>query len=300
MEFRDIEIFLTLAEELHFGRTAERLHITPSRVSHAIKKQERRIGGALFERTSRSVRLTPLGERLRDDLVPAYAQIQQAIDRAAAEAGGITGTVRAGYTTPWCADLVIEASRRFRARHPGCTVQAQEVHFHDLLGPLRRGDLDLQVTELPVTGPGIATGPVVFSEPRALLVSADHPVAQRESVSLEDLADVPLLIPAAGFPQSLLDSHLPARTPAGRPIPRGATYSYWSEVPALAAAGLGGCPVATRAAQYHHRPGIAFVPFRDAPPMDYGVVWPATGRTPQTLKFADVIREVANAQPAER
>ncbi|WP_369688704.1 helix-turn-helix domain-containing protein [Actinomadura kijaniata] len=58
-----------LAEELRFGRTAERLHVTPSRVSHAIKKAERRIGGPLFEHTSRTVRPTPLGERLRDDLL---------------------------------------------------------------------------------------------------------------------------------------------------------------------------------------------------------------------------------------
>jgi DNA-binding transcriptional LysR family regulator len=59
MELRDIEIFLALAEELHFGRTAERLHVSQARVSQAIKKQERRIGGTLFERSSRQVRLTP-------------------------------------------------------------------------------------------------------------------------------------------------------------------------------------------------------------------------------------------------
>jgi DNA-binding transcriptional LysR family regulator len=68
VELRDIEILLMLAQELHSGRTAERLHVSTARVSQSIKQQERRIGGALFERTSRSVRLTPLGERLRDRL----------------------------------------------------------------------------------------------------------------------------------------------------------------------------------------------------------------------------------------
>lgn len=66
VELRDIEIFLTLAEELHFGRTAERLHLTHARVSQVIKKQERAIGADLFYRTSRSVRLTPIGEQLRN------------------------------------------------------------------------------------------------------------------------------------------------------------------------------------------------------------------------------------------
>ncbi|MFF1876232.1 LysR family transcriptional regulator, partial [Kitasatospora herbaricolor] len=61
MELRDIEIFLTLAEELHFGRTAEKLYISAPRVSQAIAQQEKRIGAPLFERTSRKVTLTPLG-----------------------------------------------------------------------------------------------------------------------------------------------------------------------------------------------------------------------------------------------
>jgi DNA-binding transcriptional LysR family regulator len=61
VEHRDIEIFLTLAEELHFGRTAERLRVSPARITQAIKKQERQIGAVLFERTNRTIRLTPLG-----------------------------------------------------------------------------------------------------------------------------------------------------------------------------------------------------------------------------------------------
>jgi len=68
MELRDIEIFLTLAEELHFGRTAERLRVSQARVSQAIRRQERRLGVALFDRTSRRVALTPVGRRLREDL----------------------------------------------------------------------------------------------------------------------------------------------------------------------------------------------------------------------------------------
>lgn len=70
MELRDIEIFLTLAEELHFGRSAERLHVSPARVSQAIKKQERAIGAQLFERTSHHVRMAPVGEVLLQRLKP--------------------------------------------------------------------------------------------------------------------------------------------------------------------------------------------------------------------------------------
>ncbi len=62
VELREIQIFLVLAEELHFGRTADRLHVTPARVSQVIKKQERAIGAELFKRTSRNVQLTPVGD----------------------------------------------------------------------------------------------------------------------------------------------------------------------------------------------------------------------------------------------
>lgn len=88
MELRDIEIFLTLAEELHFGRTAERLHISQSRVSQSIKKQERRLGAVLFDRTSRVVRLTSLGEQLRDDLLPVQRELRRIMERAARAAHG--------------------------------------------------------------------------------------------------------------------------------------------------------------------------------------------------------------------
>ncbi|MGH2805599.1 MAG: LysR family transcriptional regulator, partial [Thermoleophilaceae bacterium] len=72
VELRDIRAFLVLADELHFGRTAERLGLTQSRVSQTIRTLEARLGGPLFERTSRRVRLTALGERLRDAAEPAY------------------------------------------------------------------------------------------------------------------------------------------------------------------------------------------------------------------------------------
>jgi DNA-binding transcriptional LysR family regulator len=71
---------LVLAEELHFGRTAQRLHVSTARVSQAIKQQERQIGGLLFDRSSRRVRLTSLSEVLRDDLRPVYAGLQHSVD----------------------------------------------------------------------------------------------------------------------------------------------------------------------------------------------------------------------------
>jgi DNA-binding transcriptional LysR family regulator len=75
VELREIEMFLALAEELHFGRTAERLYVSQSRVSQVIQLMETRVGGRLFERTSRRVQLTPLGAQLRDALAPSETPV---------------------------------------------------------------------------------------------------------------------------------------------------------------------------------------------------------------------------------
>lgn len=96
MELRDIEIFLTLAEELHFGRTAERLHVSQARVSQAIAKQERRLGVVLFDRTSRRVALTPVGRRLREDLQQAVDLLREGLARAEAAGARTRRTLRLG------------------------------------------------------------------------------------------------------------------------------------------------------------------------------------------------------------
>ncbi|WP_329540961.1 LysR family transcriptional regulator [Streptomyces sp. NBC_01358] len=292
MELREIEIFLTLAEELHFGRTADRLHVTRARVSQAIKKQERAIGAELFKRTSRNVQLTPIGAQLRDGLSIGYQRIQETLTAAAAAGRGITGELNVSYSAAWCGHLVLAAADAFRTRHPDCVINIQDSQLSDVLEPLRQGRCDLALIELPIDEPDIAHGPVLFSEPRALVVPAGHPFARRETVSMEDLAQAPL-ITITGQPQYFLDHHYPHRTPSGLPIPRGPSTSAWQEILALVGAGKGVSPTCARAARYYSRPDIAYVPFSDAPPVDYGLLWPATGNTPRVRAFVETVLETA-------
>jgi DNA-binding transcriptional LysR family regulator len=88
MDTAEIEVFLVLAEELHFGRTAERLRLPQPQVSRLVARLERRAGGALFDRTSRRVQLTPLGGQLRAQLQPAFAQLTAALDGARSASRG--------------------------------------------------------------------------------------------------------------------------------------------------------------------------------------------------------------------
>ncbi|MEB3963274.1 LysR family transcriptional regulator [Streptomyces kunmingensis] len=288
MELREIEIFLVLAEELHFGRTADRLHVTPARVSQAVKKQERALGAELFKRTSRSVQLTSIGVQLKEGLSTGYQQIQESLAAAAAAGRTFTGELRVGYSAAWCGNLVVTAADTFRTRHPHSTIRFLNFQMDDPLTPLRDGNCDLQLTELPIDEPDIVNGPVLFTEPRALMVPAAQPFAERSTVSLEDLAEVPL-IAVTNQPQYFLDLHYPHRTPSGRTIPRGPSATAWQDVLALVGAGKGVSPTSLRAARYYSRPDIVYVPFRDAPPVQYGLTWPASGNTPHVRAFVQAM-----------
>ncbi|GAB4589861.1 LysR family transcriptional regulator [Nocardia sp. IFM 10818] len=293
LERMELEAFLTLAEELHFGRTAERLHVTTSRISQTIRQLERRIGAPLFERNSRTVALTPVGKQLRDDLRPAYEQIAAGVT-AASRGNNVQREITVGFSAPWCGNLIVRATDLFRIRYPDSVVTVEEIQLADPLGRMRSGAVDLQLTEFPIAEPDITTGPIMFSEPRSLMVPAGHPFASRDSVSMEDLADATLITMAAdNIPRYWMDYYFPRRTPSGRPIPQGPATTFWMEVLVHVSNGMGVSTVSARAERFHSRPGLVFVPFHDAPPIDYGLMWPTAGRNPLVQPFIETVQEAA-------
>jgi len=291
MELRDIEIFLTLADELHFGRTAERLHVSQARVSQAIKAQERQIGGALFERTSRRVRLTPLGAQLRDELRVGYDAIQDGLAHASAVAEGAVGELRLGVMGN-DAFQFFGVLDRFTADNPGCSVSLRETHFSDAFAALRREDFDALAVWRPVREPDLVEGPPLFRSGRVLVVWADHELAGRSGVLLEDLPDHLLVDPPA-TPGYWIDAMLPRRTPSGRPIPRrGPRPSTFHEVLGLVASRRCVTLAGAQAALYGAHPGVAFVPVVDAPLLTWVLTWRAQAETPLVRALTRAARDV--------
>lgn len=290
MERRDIELFLTLAEELHFGRTGERLGISQGRVSQALRKIERRIGAPLFDRTSRRVALTPIGRQFHDELRPSYDGVRRAVERAVAAARQVSGSLRLGFEAPALADQLAAGLTRFRARCPLAELWIREAPFDDPLRCVRDGEVDALVTLHPVTETGLTQGPVVLVEPMMLAVSARHPLARRSSVSLEDLAAAPVLPPARPLWPYWRDPPDDWHTPDGRRIERGRRTGSFQELLHAVAAGDGVCPLGQHVARSFARPALAFVLFDDAPPARWGMTW--AGRQPPLLPtLADSLSE---------
>ncbi|MEU4102658.1 LysR family transcriptional regulator [Streptomyces tanashiensis] len=294
MELRDIEIFLTLAEELHFGRTAARLHVSVARVSQAIKKQERSIGAELFLRDSRNVQLTPAGAQLRMDLAPIYRGLQESLERAKLAAQGKTDVLRIGMIPGNAYDLR-HYWETFRTRHPQWGLRIRHAPFHEPFAGLRRGDMDILVAWLPVLEPDLVTGPALFTDTRLLAVGLDHELAGRSSAVLEMLGDFPhAMVP--DLPDYWSDAYTPPHTPKGRNIVRGPRVETTDDIFGVITAGEAVIPFPAHVRRFWARPDVAWLPIPDMHSLTYGPVWRGETETDMIRAFAAVVGDLGEFQ----
>jgi DNA-binding transcriptional LysR family regulator len=295
LERHELEAFLTLAEELHFGRTAEHLRVSTARISQIIARLERRIGVPLFNRTSRRVELTAAGRTLYEQTRPAWDQIATALEQAIAAGRGIRGTLRAAFVGAAGGQFLVGAAEVFARHHPDCEVHLREAQMSDLMPWVRDGQIDIALATFPIDEPGISTGPVLVSEARLLAVPAQHAFARRASVSLEDLARVRMLQLPDTLPQSLREDRTPRTTPSGRPIETGPGAATFNEALTLVGAGHGVFPVGAQVTRYYVRPDVAYIPFRDAPALQWGLLWRTDSATARVQAFAQAAEDLIGA-----
>ncbi len=291
MDTAEIEVFLVLAEELHFGRTAERLRMPQPRVSRLVASLERRAGGALFERTSRRVRLTPLGEQLARQLRPAFAQLNAALDDARAAARKVADVIRIGFSPTSNSTALTRLAEAFEARHPGCRAVLVAVSNLDPYAGLRRGELDVLVNWLAVGEPDLTAGPVLEYKGRVLAVAHSDPLAARPSVSLEDLAGREVALMTPPFPPALYDAIIPPRAPSGRGIPRTRPVHGIHELVALVARGQIVHPTVSGIPMFV-RDDIVLVPLTGAPPLPLGLIWVTAHDNARIQALAETARSL--------
>jgi len=276
VELRELRIFLALADELHFGRTAERLGISQPGVSEAVRVLESRLGVKVFDRTSRRVRLTPAGEALKNSLVPALAALDQALDQTSELSRAVRGLLRVGFVLTTEGPALSRLIAAFHARYPACEVRLQEVETFDAYRALRRGDVDVLCNWLAVDEPDLSAGTAFAHYQRALAVAATHRLAGQRTVSIEALAgeEVALLPPST--PPGVYDLLVPPRTPSGRPIRRTQPVQTINEILSLVARGRIVHPTSSTVPIFN-RDDVILIPIDDLPPLPLGLVW-CTGR----------------------
>jgi DNA-binding transcriptional LysR family regulator len=286
VELREIRVFLTLCEELHFGRTADRLRLSQTRVSQIVQALERKLGAQLFERTSRRVSVSAAGRRLHEELAPAYRELADVLSHAYAANGATGGVLRLGVYSTAGGPRLIDIVREFETRHPDCEVQISDVGWEDTLGPLQRGEIDVLAMRLPIDRPDLVIGPILTSQPRVLAVARDHPLASRDSVTLEDVADY-RVARLDLLPKEMIAELIPAQAPSGRPIRRiGQVVRRQDDLTALIALGRIVHPTGTTFATRYGHPGIVYVPLTGMPPCRSALLWRRGNADPRVAAFA--------------
>ncbi|MFJ9555768.1 LysR family transcriptional regulator [Nocardiopsis sp. NPDC101807] len=298
IEIRELECFLVLAEELHFGHAGERLFVSQSRVSQLLRSLENRVGAPLVDRTSRRVSLTPFGEEFLAALGPAYRTLAAVVDGARERARDGRRRLRLGFQGS-VNGPVATAVRVFEERDPDSRVDIVEITLSDPFGPLREGEVDAAVVLLPVRERDLVVGPEFSRQPQRLVLPADHQLASRSRVGVEDMARVPL-VPVRNAPDYWLRVHSPTVTPLGRTIRHESGVDTLQEGLSLVAAGRGAMLLCGSTARHHGREDIVFVPVSGLPESSMGLVWPRGSTHPGVPVLAGALSDALAGFPQEK
>ncbi|MEU7478359.1 LysR substrate-binding domain-containing protein [Lentzea sp. NPDC042327] len=277
-DLRRLRYFVAVAEELHFGRAAARLHIAQPALSRQIRALEDELRTALFVRDRRSTVLTAAGEQLLADARDLLAAAEAAHRRVTAAAGA-----KPVLTVGFMPGIVVTPAVRALARHrPEVSVRLLRTSWHDQVEVVHDGRVDVSIVRLPVDQRGLTVRPL-FTEPRVVMVPAGHRLAGKESVSVTELADEHLLQDPAAVPE-WRDIALELRKRDRPEVPRVDSVEEKLE---LVAAGAGICVIPRSTAVFYTRQDVIGIPVEDIAPNQVCLAWLATRRSPLVDTFAD-------------
>ena len=292
MELRQLEYFVTVANELHFARAAARMHVAQPSVSQQIKALEAELGVLLFERSSRGVTLTPAGS----DLLPLASRllsdahrIQQHAQRSARR---MAGRVRIGFLADEYANSTGERFiASIRREHPRLTVEFQQIDFAEQFTALSDGEVDVSFVMGP--GPGSMVSVPLLSSPRLLAASRVNARPTQLEVEPSDFAGASVVMP------NQMTDHAWRRdwTPPGSAATHVFVVGESSMEAMLSAvgAGRGVCVVPEYVSRFYPQPGVAFLPVAGLPPCSVEI---AALRSRQAEPLIGAMMRVAEGLPA--
>lgn len=284
MEFRQLQLFVAVAEELHFGRAAIRIGMAQPPLSQQIRRLETELGVSLFNRTSRRVALTAAGAQVLEgarELLARRAELQNAVRLASL---GETGVLRLGFNPSSAFGLLPDIIRRFRDELPGVTLQIDDRDGLDVSSALATGDVDLSIVRGPFQHPmGVCES--LLREPLMLVLSVSHLLAGKKRVVLADLTDQSfILFPRASAP-GLHDTITSMCLGAGFSPNIVHEARSWSSVVSLVEAGLG-VTIAPTSAHALRPEGVVFRALEDATgEAELVLVYPRRPLSPAAERF---------------
>lgn len=277
VDLRKVRYFVAVAEELNFGRAAQRLHIAQPVLSRQIRALEQELHAQLLTRTKRATELTPAGHQLLADATPLLAGAE-ALRRRVHQAARGQSTFTIGFMPGL---TVTTAARTLADRHPGLTVDVLRTSWTDQVEVVHDGQVDVSLVRLPVQRNGLRLQPL-FSEPRVVVLPTSHRLAGKDTVSISDLAAERLLQDPDAVPEwrdIAVDSAEQSRRPEVRTVEEKLEY---------VAAGRGVVVLPLSTAEFYTRPDVTHATVTDIGPNEVCLAWSAARRSPLLREFADI------------
>jgi DNA-binding transcriptional LysR family regulator len=264
MDPRKLRYFLTVAEELHFGRAARRLNLSQPPLSIQIRALEDELGTPLFTRDRRKVALTAAGRIL----VAEAGKILRGLDQARAtvqRAGrGEVGHLSIGFITPVEYNLLPSLLAEFRRRYPGIALTLRETMSDQQLAELQSGILDIGLLTAPVDHPSIKSHPI-WRERVIAILPAKHSLARASSVSIRALAGEPFIMFPRSIAPVLYDHILQFCRRGGFSLQIAQEVAQSQTIISLVSAGIG-LAILPASIRGLRRAGVAYRPFREPSP----------------------------------
>jgi DNA-binding transcriptional LysR family regulator len=195
MELRQIRSFLSIAETLHFGRTAELIHLSQPALSLQIRALEDEIGARLFERNWRKTTLTAAGVAFRNDATAALSLLEEAIRKSRLAARGKLGLLRIGFISTAGSEIVPDIVRQFRKLNPDVEFSLRNILTEEQVRMLETGALDIGFLRVPIGEHSALDVVTVHREPFVVVVPSSHKLAKRKRVRLREVAGQDFVMP---------------------------------------------------------------------------------------------------------
>jgi DNA-binding transcriptional LysR family regulator len=193
IELRHLRYFVAVAEELHFGRAAERLHIAQPPLSQQIRKLEEIVGFPLFQRTSRVVRLTAAGELFLDRARRTLRKVDEDLEEARTVGGGGIGFMKVGFIGSGMLTALPSLLGQYRTRFPKVNLLLREFYSAGVMQALQQGTIDVGFLRDGGPAEGLEVEPL-FSEPFVAVLPVQHRLSKQRTVSAGQLRDEPFVL----------------------------------------------------------------------------------------------------------
>jgi DNA-binding transcriptional LysR family regulator len=271
---RDLRYFVAVAEELSFTKAAnERLFIAQPTLSRQIRLLEASLRARLFERDHRTIRLTRAGEVLLARARLLLGQWDEALSAVAEAAAAADMTLRVGFHTRIGRGLIPAVTARMAQLLPGWKLAFRQVSWRDPTAGLADGEVDVAISWLPVPDTGLLSWQVVATEDRWVALPANHRLAERAAVTLDDLAGEPFIaLPATAGP--LRQFWLAAEERRVPPLIAAEAETAEEALEAVAS-GLGVALLAAGNAEIYRRDDVTCRPVTGLSPSELAVLWRA-------------------------